>query len=317
MRVLVTGADGFVGTWMVSRLLEAGHGVTAAVHPDRPLFAVGHPPPWTGDAETVPLELLDPASVRAVLSVRFDAVCHLAAVASGGDARVNPGDAWQINAVGTARLAEELGWQRSRGRADPVLLVASTGEVYGAGSGRARVEDDPAEPCSPYASSKLAAENAAFEVGRRTGLSVLVARAFPHTGRGQDTRFVVPAFAARLLAAKRSGVRAIRVGSLEPVREFMHVSDVVEAYVQLFEGGEAGHVYNVAGGEVVALSELFARLAAIVGHSALAEQDPELMRPADIAHLVGDATKLKTRTGWAPRVPLDQALAEVVDAQAQ
>jgi GDP-4-dehydro-6-deoxy-D-mannose reductase len=317
MRVLVTGADGFVGSWLVRRLRRDGHEVIAAVQQDRPLLAAGAPAPWGIGVHTVPFELLDGASVRGIVSIGFDAVVHLAAVASGGDARREPADAWQVNAVGTARLAEELGRSRGSGKADPVLLVASTAEVYGAGDGgRLRVETDDAAPCSPYAASKLAAEDAALEVHRRTGLRVVVARAFPHTGKGQDTRFVVPAFARRLVAAKRAGVKEVKVGNLEPVREFLHVSDVVEAYVDLLRLGVPGEAYNVAGGSAVSLRELFERLAKIVAHDAVAVPDPELVRPADIPHLVGDGSKLRALGAWHPKVDLHETLVEVADAQA-
>ena len=317
MRVLVTGADGFVGSWLVRRLRRDGHEVIAAVQQDRPLLAAGTPAPWGVGVHTVPFELLDGASVRGIVSIGFDAVVHLAAVASGGDARREPADAWQINAVGTARLAEELGRHRGSGKADPVLLIASTAEVYGAGDGeRLRVEADAPAPCSPYAASKLAAENAALEVHRRTGLRVVIARAFPHTGKGQDTRFVVPAFARRLVEAKRAGTREVKVGNLDPVREFLHVSDVVEAYLDLVRYGSPGEAYNVAGGEAVSLRGLFERLSEIVGHAAVAVPDPELVRPADGNHLAGDGSKLRAFSEWRPKMELHETLVEVVDAQA-
>jgi len=317
MRVLVTGADGFVGIWLVRRLRRDGHEVIAAVQQDRPLLAAGAPAPWGIGVNTVSFDLLDGTSVRGIVSIGFDAVVHLAAMASGEDARRDPADAWQINAVGTARLAEELGRSRHAGGANPVMVVASTGEVYGAGDGeRLRTEADPTAPCSPYAASKLAAEHAALEVHRRTGLRVVVARAFPHTGKGQDTRFVVPAFARRLLEAKRAGRTAIPVGNLDPVREFLHVSDVVEAYMDLLRFGAAGGIYNVAGGEPVSLRGLFERVARIVGHEAEPVPDPELVRPADIPHLVGDGTKLRALSEWRPKMSLHDTLVEVVDAQA-
>jgi GDP-4-dehydro-6-deoxy-D-mannose reductase len=314
--VLVTGADGFVGIWMVERLHRAGHEVIAAVRPDRPLFSEGIPAPWGTGVNTVPFELLDGPSVRGIVSIGFDAVIHLAAVASGGDARREPSQAWEINTVGTARLAEELARERSAGKTDPLLLVASTAEVYGAGVERPRLETDATAPCSPYAASKLGAENAAFEVRRRMGLRVVVARAFPHTGRGQDERFVAPAFARRLVEAKRLGNREVSVGNLDPVREFLHVADVVEAYLQLVHFGIPGEAYNVAGGEVVTLRELFRRLAGIAGVDAEPVADPELVRPADIPHLVGDVKKLRDLTGWEPTRSLNEALTEVVHAQA-
>src|SRR5437660_73642 len=125
---------------------------------------------------------------------------------------------------------------------------------------------------------------------RRSGLRVVVARAFAHTGPGQDARFVVPAFAERLRFAKRVGAPVVKVGNLEPVREFLHVRDVVDAYVRLLVRGHAGETYNVASGEGISLERLFDRLAGLIGVHPLTEADPDLVRGGDILHLVGDAT---------------------------
>jgi GDP-4-dehydro-6-deoxy-D-mannose reductase len=105
------------------------------------------------------------------------------------------------------------------------------------------------------------------------------------------------------------------VGTLSPVREFLHVSDVVAAYVALLDRGEPGEVYNVASGQPVSLRAVFETLAELVGHEVVPDPDPELLRPADIPHLVGDSAKLRARTGWKPHVSLRDALAEVVNAQ--
>lgn len=308
----MTGADGFVGSWLVPRLLEDGHQVVAGMRPG-PAAAAER----LGEGvRRVALELTDPGSVERALDPPPDAVVHLAAVASGADARRDPLAAWVVNAAGTACLAEALGRLVSAAEADPVLLVVSTAEVYGRGDRRPRVETDPAEPVSPYAASKLGGEIAALELHRRTGLKVVVARAFAHTGRGQDERFVVPALARRLILAKRIAAPVIKVGNLEPVREFLHVSDVVDAYARLLVQGQPGEVYNVAGGQAISLRELLERLMRIVGYRVIPEVDPELVRPVDIPYLVGDGSKLRSATGWSPRVALDQVLAEVVDAQA-
>ena len=315
MTVLVTGADGFVGRWLLRALVAAGHQVVAAVQPG--------PPRDDGftDAERdavlwIPLELGDLRSVRQVAARPFDAVIHLAAVASGGDALHDPGVAWAVNAAGTARLLGEFGRRRHAGETDPLVLVVSSAEVYGAGNGRPCVESDPVSPRSPYAASKAGAELAALETRARTGLRVLIARAFPHTGPGQDERFVAPAFARRLRGARLAGARVVKVGNLEPVRDFLDVRDVADAYLALLEKGAPGELYNVASGKGVSLQELFDRLAAIVGVQAIPEPDPEFMRPADIPVLVGDGSKLRARTGWSPRIPLDQTLRDLVNAQA-
>jgi len=313
--VLVTGADGFVGRWLVRALLASGHDVIGAVQPG--------PPQDDGltDAERaavrwLPLELGDVRAVRNVAEHRCDAVVHLAAVASGGDALRDPGHAWAVNAAGTARLLGEYGRQRLAGDADPLVLLTSTAEVYGRGDAGPRAEGDPVNPCSPYAASKLGAELAARETRVRTGLRVLVARAFPHTGPGQDERFVVPAFARRLRGARLAGAKVVKVGNLEPVRDLLDVRDVVAAYLALLAKGTPGEVYNVASETGHSLEALLARLAAIVGVEAIAEPDPALVRPADIPHLVGDASKLRAATGWAPTIPLERTLRDVVDAQA-
>jgi GDP-4-dehydro-6-deoxy-D-mannose reductase len=315
MQVLVTGADGFVGRAMVRLLLAEGHRVLGAVRPGGgELHDLS--PAERAAVEWLPLELEDPASVRAAVASRPEVVIHLAAVASGADARRDVGVAWATNAAGTARLAEELARLREAGAADPVLLLASTGEVYGSGPRRPRTEGDPLLPCSPYAASKVGAEAAALEAWRRSGLRVVIARAFPHTGPGQSTRFVAPAFAERLRLAQRAGEQVVKTGSLEPVRDILDVRDVAAAYLALVARGVPGEAYNVARGEGISLAELFERLARHIGVQAIPELDPELVRPADIFHLVGDSSRLLAATGWRPTIDLDVTLKELVDAQA-
>jgi GDP-4-dehydro-6-deoxy-D-mannose reductase len=317
MQVLVTGADGFVGRSMVRRLLDDGREVIGAVRPGASPGVEVFTAEERAAVRWVPLELADAASVAACLDRPLDAVVHLAGVASGTDALADAGFAWTVNAAGTARLVDALGRARRRDQVDPLVLVISTAEVYGRGAPVPRRETDPAAPLSPYAASKLGGEVAALEAWRRTGLRVIVVRPFPHTGPGQDPRFVVPAFAERLSFAKRIGAPVVKVGNLEPVREFLHVWDVVDAYARLLTKGHAGEVYNVATGVGISLDDLLFKMAGMLGLRPIPEADPDLMRPADIPYLVGDAAKLRTATGWTPRVPLDETLRQVLDAAAR
>ncbi|MFQ5702489.1 MAG: GDP-mannose 4,6-dehydratase [Gemmatimonadales bacterium] len=314
MKVLVTGADGFVGSWLVPKLQESGHEVTAAVRPAGSGGDEVHRQ-LSNEVPTISLELLDPESVKQALNHEWDAVVHLAAMASGSDVNRDPMAGWKVNTVGTALLVHELG-ERAVGGLDPVILIASTAEVYGAGSATPRIESDPAQPTSPYAATKLAAECAAMEVHRRTGLRVIVSRAFPHTGPGQDERFVVPAFTRRLRDAKLRGAPAVKVGNLTPVREFTHVADVADAYVQLLQKGQAGEVYNVSSGRGITIRELFFMLTDALEMEAIPEVDPRLVRRADVPYLVGDSRKLRETTGWEPSKSLEQTIFEVARAQA-
>jgi GDP-4-dehydro-6-deoxy-D-mannose reductase len=314
VKVLVTGADGFVGRWVVRRLLDDGREVFAAVRPAVGGVDDGLTPQERSAVRWLPLELTDTESVRKSAGLPYDAVIHLAAVASGAEAQRDPGYAWTVNAAGTARLVQVLADARREGRGDPLVLLISTGEVYGRGDGTPRKETDAVAPCSPYAASKLGAEFAALEAWRRTGLRVVIARTFAHTGPGQDARFVVPAFAQRLKFARKVGAPVVKVGNLEPVREFLHVQDAVDAYARLLVKGEAGTIYNVASGRGIKLEDLLYQMAAMIGVRPIVEADPELMRPSDIPYLVGDATRVRAATGWSPRHDLDVILKQVLDA---
>lgn len=315
MNVLVTGADGFVGRWLLRALLTAGHRVTGTRRP-------GAPPSTDltreerGAAAWVELDIAADQSVLALPAESWDAVVHLAGVSSGSEARRNPARAWEVNAAGTARLMNALGSRVEQGKADPLFLLVSSGEIYGQGSGLPHQEEDPAEPCSPYAASKVGAEVAGMEVMRRTGLRLLVARGFPHTGPGQDRRFVLPALAERVRIARRSGAPAICTGNLEPVRDLLDVRDVAAGYLAMLSGGAVGEVYNVASGEGHRLSDVLDRLMDLAGYRVITEYDPTLARRGDIAHLVGDPAKLRAATGWQPAVSLDQTLQDLLDAQA-
>jgi GDP-4-dehydro-6-deoxy-D-mannose reductase len=161
----------------------------------------------------------------------------------------------------------------------------------------------------------LGAEIAALKVHRRAGLRVVIARAFPHTGAGQTERYVVPALAARIRAAKRVGATAVRVGNLEVTRELMHVDDVIDAYTLLLERGISGETYNVASGRGVSLTEVFRMLCEIIAYRPIPEADSSLMRTADIPYLVGDGAKLRALTGWQPSRTLEYTLRDVVNAQ--
>lgn len=316
MRVLVTGADGFVGRHLVRHLLQAGDEVAAGCRPGgrRVDWSVGAPA--GARVDVLPLELADAASVRSALGWSPEAVVHLAAIASVRQAQADPGAAWDVNASGTARLVAAAADLRLAGTVDPAVLVVSSGEVYGTGAGVARQEADALQPVSAYAASKVGAETAALEAWRRTGLRVMVARPFGHTGPGQTPDYAVPSWVVRLRAARVSGAGQVQVGNLSPVRDLLDVRDVVAAYRLLLRDGLAGEAYNVARGDGLALAEVFRRLAELVGVAAVPVADPALVRRTDIPHLVGDSTKLRRATGWAPTISLEQTLQGLVDAEA-
>ncbi len=239
-----------------------------------------------------------------------DAVYHLAAWSHVGRSWEHPEEALRVNALGTLALLEAA--RACRGR--PRVLLVSSAEVYG------RVqpadlpigEDSPLRPVSPYAASKVAAEFLGVQAHLAHGLAVLRARPFNHVGPGQSPDFVVPAMARRILEASREGRATIKVGNLSARRDFTDVRDVVRAYRLLVLSGEPGQVYNVCSGRDVAIKEVVQRLAALVDANLRLEPDPGLMRPADVAVLRGDPSRLVQATGWRPEVSLEQTLADVL-----
>jgi GDP-4-dehydro-6-deoxy-D-mannose reductase len=309
-RLLVTGADGFVGRWLVRRARADGHRVVAAIVP-----GAAPPPEWSA-AETLPpvdvvhADFRERQDIERLAQLRPGAVIHLAAIASGSEARANPDAANVVNGGMTAFFGDVL----SKNGAPRVLFV-STGEVYGPDHADPIPETAPPNPRSPYAISKAGGE-AVQSFWADAALPVLIARAFPHTGPGQTTTYVLPALAARLKEAKRTGATAIRTGNLAAIRDFLDVRDVVRAYLLLLDQGVPGEIYNVASGVGHRLADCFAMLADLVGVAAHAVEDAALLRPGDIPVLIGDATKLRNATGWSPQISFKRTLQDLVDAQA-
>lgn len=316
MKVLVTGADGFVGSWLVPRLLAEGHDVTGTYRPSDDRRAQRFDPAMLNRVAWCPLELSEDGSVHTVSATPWDAVAHLAAVSWVSLADRDPGRAWNDNAGGTARLLRVLGDVRRAGGADPLVLIVSSLEVYGLGGPAPRREIDPVAPISAYAASKVGAEVVAAQEARRAGLRVVVVRPSPHSGRRQSVQGFIPRYASRVLTARKMRAPAIPTGLLDGVRDFLHVADVVDAYVRLLTRGRGGETYNVSSGSAVMLKDIVLRLCVLAGWQPILEVDSADVRPDTVPHLVGDGSKLGAATGWRPRHTLDEVLQDVLDAQA-
>lgn len=312
MRLLVTGADGFVGRWLVRSARAEGHDVIASVIP-----GAAPPAEWAdpGDGplvEVVRADVREKSDLQRLAATPVDAVVHLAAIASGAAARLDPQAAMDINAIATVWLLTFL----AEAGQHPRFLLVSSGEVYGGGHGAPIPETAEVHPGSPYAASKWAAEEPARSIGESEQIPLIIARPFPHTGPGQTPQYVLPALASRLIEAKRTGATSVKTGNLAAVRDFLDVRDVVRAYLLLLEHGVAGEVYNVASGVGHRLADCFRMLADIVGVDATAAQDAALLRPGDIPVLIGDPARLHAATGWVPAYTFDRTLEDLVNAQA-
>jgi GDP-4-dehydro-6-deoxy-D-mannose reductase len=278
-RVLVTGPEGFVGRHLRVELGEA--------------FV-----PFEGD-------VLDGAAVRdAVREARPGALVHLAAASSVGRSFGDTAVVWQTNVLGTVNVVEALRAEAPKVR----LLLASSGDVYGRAEVVPTPEEAPVAPVSPYAASKAAAELAC------TGLAAIVARAFPHTGPGQDERFAVGSWTSQLARIRVEGGGTLRVGDLDVERDLTDVRDVCRAYRLLLDPAVPAGTYNVASARAVPLRRVIELLIEAAGVPVTIERDEARLRPAEVRVLAGDSSKLHAATGWVPEIPLERTLADALEA---
>ncbi len=291
--ILLTGAAGFVGRHLVATLRQT--------HPD----AVLH------DSH---FDVTDPAACeQAVRAAQPDACVHLAAISAVPAARQDPDLAWRVNLHGTLNLARAV---MAHAAACQFVFISSA-DCYG-GSFRAGVpvsEVVALAPLNTYAATKAAADLAIGAMAAE-GLRAVRLRAFNHTGAGQSDAFALPAFArqmARIAAGQQEPV--IRVGALDPQRDFLDVRDVCAAYAACLDrAGELppGVILNIASGAARRLGDVLDRLLALSGVAAKVETETARLRPTDIMTACGDASAARRLLGWEPRIPWDETLRDVL-----
>ena len=244
-----------------------------------------------------------------------DMVLHLAAVSHVPDALRNPGYAYEVNAVGTVRLLAEVRRHRLAGTGDPVVLVVGSAEQYGRHEINAMPihEDAEQRPLTLYAASKVAQEVAALQAYRSDGVRIVCTRSFSHSGIGHGGHFLLPSLVTRALALPRSG-GVLEIGNGDTVRDFLHVADVVDAYLSLRERGATGEAYNVCSGEGVSVRALAGAVLRRVGVDAEIRSAPALARSVDVPIQVGNNSKLRRATGWAPRRSRDDIIDDLIHA---
>jgi GDP-4-dehydro-6-deoxy-D-mannose reductase len=293
VKAFVTGASGFVGRHLVAHLRDCGDEVVPTDRSD------GGP------------DLLDADGFATLVAeVRPDVVYHLAGQADVAASWLSPIETMRVNVEGTHNILEVA---RTFGVAK--VLTVSSADIYGvvAPEELPIVESAPLRPVSPYAASKAAADLVALQAHLGHGQDVVRARAFNHLGPGQSKSFVGAGFAARIVAAERSGDDELQTGDLTPRRDFTDVRDVVRAYRLLATEGRPGVAYNICSGTSVSIGELAGLLLGLTDARMRLVEDPDLLRPVELPELRGDASLLRRHTGWAPSISLDETLSDVLE----
>lgn len=308
MRVLVTGATGFVGGYVVRELLAGGHEVHGTAL--RPGDAGGLP----GEVHLHALDVADPAAAAAVVADAAPEACvHLAARAMPREVSEDRGRALEVNALGTWHVAAAFAAAAPPGP----FVLASTSYVYAPPAGGDLGEDHPVGPAHPYGLSKLAAEGLAREACGARGTRAVVLRLFNHIGPGQAPGYLVPDLLARLrdIAAARARGDAgppCRVGNLDTERDFTDVRDVARAYRLVVEHPDLAGTLNIGSGRGTRPRDILAGLARALGIEPELEVDPALARPGEIPRIVARVERARELLGWEPTRDLDATLRDVV-----
>lgn len=290
MTILVTGASGFVGSFLAKR--------TAIV-------------PFALEGRSV--DLTEPSEVAQGLdAIHPDVVVHLAAQSWVPAALADPMGTYRVNVLGTLNLLEALAKRRFAGR----LLYVSSGDVYG----RVPEQELPVteammpKPGNPYAASKVAAEALCRQWATLSGLDIVIARPFNHIGPRQDTRFAVADFAKQAVRASLGrGSADLQVGDIDASRDFTDVRDIIEAYLAIIERGQSGETYNICSGREHSLRDIIGMIGRELEIALTCSVDTRRVRPSEQRRMRGSHKKLNAHTGWVPQIDLAHSLRDIID----
>jgi dTDP-glucose 4,6-dehydratase len=305
-RVLVTGADGFIGSHLAEALVRRGFEVRAMV-----LYNAFDSWGWLDAApreikdeiEVVPGDVRDAGSVRQAVKGR-DAILHLAALIAIPYSYVAPRSYLDVNVAGTLNIVEA-----ARDLGVGKVVQTSTSEVYGTAQTIPIGEDHPLVGQSPYAASKIGADQLALSFWRSFGLNVAVARPFNTYGPRQSARAVIPTIISQVAAGRGE----IELGALTPTRDFNYVADTVSGMIAILESELAvGEVINLGSGHEIAIGDLVSLIGEVMGRDVRPICRDERLRPAqsEVERLLADSGKARRLLGWEPGLKGREGLRE-------
>lgn len=307
MRVLITGAGGFVGNHLAAHLDQAQSNAQLF---GTTLFESETVHPAIGEYRLI--DLKDYAQVRDLLAdCRPDAVYHLAAQAFVPRSFEDPWETLENNILSQLNITRACLNLNLR----PRILIVSSAEIYGeVPADQLPLDEDSAiRPTNPYSVSKVAQDMLGLQYYLSHDLPIMRARPFNHIGPGQNGRFVAPAFAVQIASIEEGQREAvINVGNLTAKRDFTDVRDIVRAYRLIVEKGQPGEAYNVASGQAFSIGQLLDILLSLSKIEITVRVDPARLRPVDVPEIRGDSSKLRRDTGWQPSLSFEETLRDVL-----
>lgn len=305
-KVLVTGADGFIGSHLTEALLAEGCEVRALAQ-----YNSFNNWGWLEEVHHKGLEVVtgdvrDPNFCREIVK-GVDTVFHLAALIAIPYSYVAPDSYIDTNVKGTLNICQAVK-DEGVGR----LLVTSTSEVYGTAKYVPIDEKHPKQPQSPYSASKIGADAIALSFHNAFDLPVTVVRPFNTYGPRQSARAIIPTIITQIA----SGAKEIKVGDLTPTRDFNFVADTAAGFIALAKSSDTiGKEINIATGREVSMAYTLQTIANLMGVDVKWVTDPQRLRPSgsEVFRLLGDNSLITSLTGWHPQYTLEEGLKKTIE----
>lgn len=309
-KVLITGADGFIGSHLTERLIEEGADVRALVYYNswESLGLLSYVKKIENNCEIVKGDIRDPHFCLELVNGQ-EIVFHLAALIAIPYSYIAPTSFFETNVLGSVNLLQAA---RKNDRLER-FIHTSTSETYGTALYVPIDEKHELQAQSPYAASKIGADKAAISFYNSFGLPVTVVRLFNNYGPRQSPRAVIPTILSQLMS---KSIKKVKLGLLTPVRDYTFVKDTAEAFIKILATEKAvGEVFNVGTGEGYSIQQIYDILTDITGEKKEIQQDPQRLRPSssEVFKLICDNRKIKRVTGWKPRTDFREGLKEAAE----
>jgi NAD dependent epimerase/dehydratase len=307
LRVLITGAAGFIGSHLTESCVEMGYDVRAFIHYNsRNSWGWLENSQYSKDIEVFPGDIRDYDAVSNAIK-GCNAVFHLAALIGIPYSYISPLAYVKTNIEGTYNVLEA-----SRNLSVENVLITSTSEVYGTAQYTPIDEKHPLVAQSPYSASKIAADQLAVSYFRSWNLPVKIVRPFNTYGPRQSGRAIIPTTILQILA----GERRIRLGNLHPMRDLTYVKDTVNGFIEISKSKELiGEVTNIGMREEISIIDLAKFIGQLLNADIEITSEEERVRPekSEVERLLCDNTKIMRKTGWRPIYNLERGLRETID----
>jgi dTDP-glucose 4,6-dehydratase len=307
MKILITGAAGFLGSHLTEKLVENGHEVRVLMHYDsNNNWGWLENSKYKDDIEFAVGDIRDFDSVFAAMN-GIDEVYHLAALIGIPYSYISPLAYIKTNIEGTYNIIQSAKQLNTSN-----IMITSTSETYGSAQYVPMDEDHPKVGQSPYSATKIGADNLALSFHKSFGLPIKIVRPFNIYGPRQSARAIIPTICAQVL----NGVETIKLGNLDAKRDLTFVKDTVEGFIEISKQAKFnGESTNIGMNEEVSIKELVEKISEITKIKIKIEIDPERVRPgkSEVDRLMCNNTKIKKHTNWKPAYNIEKGLTETIN----